>query len=124
MQATFGIAPLDDSVYIASSDAVSGGIIIYQYEHGNKRFHDPKTIISNGSSECTTAHDVAILSSEPKKIVCTDIHAKQVKCLIKEEKKTTVELLSGTGMQGQRNGSHATYCQPTKCCVEGHNHIC
>lgn len=116
---TFGIAPLDDSVFIASSNAPSGGIIIYQYDHENKRLYDPKTIISNGSSECTTAHDVAILSSEPKKIVFTDVGAKQVKCLIIEENKTTVELLSGTGVQGQRDGSHATYCQPTKCCVEG-----
>ena len=53
----YGIAPLDDHVYISSSNQLSGGIISFEYDRDQQRFpqsrSSPKLLLKNGTPECT-----------------------------------------------------------------------
>lgn len=121
---TFGIAAIDNHVYVSSTHRSLGGIISYDYDNKQQKFTNPaeppNRLISNGTAECKTVHGVAVLSSaeEMSKLVFTDVGAKKVKCLLLEEDVLTIEVLSGTGTGGQTDGAKATFSQPTSCCTE------
>ena len=117
---TYGIAPLDDHVYISSSNQLSGGIISFEYDRDQQRFpqsrSSPKLLLKNGTPECTKAHGLAVMPSH--QIIFTDVTARKVKLLSVNGNSVTVEVISGSGLDEQADGSTASFSQPTSCCTE------
>ena len=117
---TYGIAPLDDHVYISSSNQLSGGIISFEDDRDQQRFpqsrSSPKLLLQNGTPECTKAHGLAVMPSH--QITFTDVTARKVKLLSVNGNSVTVEVISGSGLDEQADGSTASFSQPTSCCTE------
>ena len=87
---------MDDQVYISSLDPL-------EYDRDQQCFvqpqNFPKLLLEDRTPECTKAHGLAITPSN--QIAFTDVAARQVKLLSVDGNSITVEVISGSGLDGQ-----------------------